>query len=355
MATGAPNAILAINSLDRYNKLPNNIAGGAGILISMTPSLLGQYYDLNAFVADTIPEPCNNFSITSGKLSNYLIQGYIQRMVVSQIQLYYNIPTVNFGLNDTFWICDGRDINNASYYYPVTIPYGFYTPDELAAIVEIQINATPLGLVTSVNVSFDPKRGFIFESTPGFPIMFPDFFELRAALNTQGGASLALLNSNYFNNVARTYKLLGLTVQNSAAATRGGRGVSVRQVAFDYPFFLYTPYIDIYSDILTNYQDVKDTNTSISSAKGLVARIYLSGVGNPQITTDTTALGSAPFVMTADLNSPKIIRWTPDVAVPSLDFQVRDCYGDLIPGPEYGFSTEWQMTLLCVEGREWNS
>jgi hypothetical protein len=83
--------------------------------------------------------------------------------------------------------------------------------------------------------------------------------------------------------------------------------------------------------------------------------VYLSGVGNPQTTSNTSALGTAPFVMTADLNSPKVIRWNPDVAVPSIDFQLRDCYGDFIPGQEEGLHTEFQMTLLCVEGREWNS
>ncbi len=117
------------------------------------------------------------------------------------------------------------------------------------------------------------------------------------------------------------------------------------------PNFLYTPYIDFYSDVLTNYQNMKDTNTSVAKPKGLIARVYLSGNGNLQDQTATMALGSAPFVVTADMNSPKIIRWSPDVAVPSIDFQLRDCYGDLLPtSPDTdALSTEFQMTLLCVE------
>ena len=34
--------------------------------------------------------------------------------------------------------------------------------------------------------------------------------------------------------------------------------------------------------------------------------------------------------MTADLNNCKVIKWTPDVAVPSIDFQLYDQYSDLI-------------------------
>ena len=79
--------------------------------------------------------------------------------------------------------------------------------------------------------------------------------------------------------------------------------------------------------------------------------MYLSGTGNIQDTTNTSTLGSRAFVVTADLNSPKIIRWSPDVAVPSIDFQLVDCYGALIP-VGYGFQTEFQMTLLCSEGND---
>ena len=110
--------------------------------------------------------------------------------------------------------------------------------------------------------------------------------------------------------------------------------------------------------------------------------MYLSGTGSPQptfayypetsytfttnglpsqITGESTsvssgALGSAPFIMTFDLNTPKVVGWSVDTAINSLDFQMRDCYGDLLyvdgfnnTGGFEGFSTEFQMTLLCVE------
>ena len=53
--------------------------------------------------------------------------------------------------------------------------------------------------------------------------------------------------------------------------------------------------------------------------------------------------------MTSDLNSPKVIEWTSDVAVPSIDFQLRDCYVELIPGDVEKYPSEFQMTLLCLE------
>ena len=263
-----------------------------------------------------------SFSIQS---PGALIYGYIQRIVVSQVQVQYNIPTVCKDRNDTLVIAtSGPTFTN------ITIPYGFYAPDELAAALEGLITADPTLSALNMTVVFDNRLGFTFTSTNSTPFYFPDPTPFPGQEVTY-----------------KTYRLLGITIANAVPA--------VSQTSFDYPNFLYTPYIDIFSDVLTNYQNIKDTNTSVAKPKGLIARVYLSGMGNPQITSETAALGTAPFITTADLNSPKVIKWTPDVAVPSIDFQLRDCYGEFIPGQEEGLRTEFQMTLLCVEGREWNS
>jgi hypothetical protein len=192
-----------------------------------------------------------------------------------------------------------------------------------------------------MTVTFDPRYGFVFNSAASqFYFPAPDELDLLGVV---------VMTDALKNNIYKTLRLLGMTIE------QGGGNAANQQISGDYPNFLYTPYIDFYSDILTNYQNVKDTDSSIQKRKGLIARVYLSGAGSPVVTGLTTALGSSSFVVTADLNSPKVIKWTPDTSVPSIDFQLRDSYGDLIPGYEFGFFTEWNMTLLCIEGREWNS
>lgn len=267
-------------------------------------SLLAQYQNSDP--------PCYNFTIQS---PGALIYGYIDRIIVSQIQIQYNIPTVIANKNDTFYI------NQQA----VVIPYGFYTPDDLATVLQVRIRAATN--VIDCLVTFDPQDGFLFTSA-GFTISFTNALAIPTADR---------------DKVLKTYRLLGITKDNITSANI--------QYSRDYPNFLYTPYIDIYSDVLTNYQTVKDTDSSVGKFKGMVARIYLSGTGNVQHTTAETALGSSPFVMTADLNNCKIIKWSPDVAVPSIDFQLYDQYNEFIPGAEEGFSTEFQLTLLCIEGQ----
>jgi hypothetical protein len=278
------------------------VSGSANQPISNT--LLAEYQNSTPY--------SNNFTIQS---PGALIYGYIDRIIVSQIQLQYNIPTVIADKNDTLYVNNRR----------VIIPFGYYTPDILATVLQVQIRSQ--SNVPDCLVEFDPQNGFIFSSST-VPIGFTDPLLVPANIRT---------------NVLKTYRLIGITLADQTA--------SLINYATNYPNFLYTPYIDIYSDVLTNYQTIKDTNTSIQKFKGMVARIYLSGTGNIQVTDPTIALGSAPFVMTADLNNCKVIKWSPDVAVPSIDFQLYDQYSELIPGAEQGFNTEFQITLLCIEGR----
>ena len=328
-----PATIVSVIGAQITINLPVTANSGGNIVVSQSTefnstqnptqnALIGQYRNL--------PPYCNNFTISS---PGALIYGYIDKIIISQIQIQYNIPTVCFGRNDTLVFEWNNNLNSQA----IVIPFGFYTPDELAAAVQTLVTNAPTLAPLAITVTFNERNGFTFvsASTPT-PTLFsfpsPD----------------VLLGLNYttdeINRVLKTYKLFGINFENSEITNQS------TQTSFEYPNFLYTPYIDIYSDILTNYQNIKDTNTSTAKPKGLIARVLLSGVGNPQYTTGTIALGSTPCVMTADLNSPKIIQWSRDIAVPSIDFQLRDCYGEFIPGDVERYPTEFQMTMLCVEG-----
>ena len=285
----------------------------------------------------------NDFIISS---PGALIYGYINKIIVTQIQLQYNIPTVCIGRNDFFHLQFISPIGVFGFGQFI-IPYGFYTPTEMASILQTLIVNTPAFNAVGLTVSYALQFGFIFTSSNNFGLFVPE----PGVLRTVG------FSQEQVDSILKTYKMLGLTAENGIKNPVSSTPTFI--VSSHYPDFLYTPYIDFYSDVLTNYQNVKDTNTSIAKPKGLLARLYLSGTGNIQVQTvsqlaptpliPSEALGSSPFVMTADLNNPKVIQWTRDVAVPSIDFQLRDCYGDLIPGIKEKFPTEFQMTLLCVE------
>jgi len=325
------NAILAISSTDRY---VTNLRGNSNQPVSNT--LAAQYNNGLPY--------SNDFSITA---PNALMNGYIKKIIISQIQLQYNLPTVIPGGNDLLVFAIETSSGSGVFsLLPITIPFGYYSPAELAAVLQTQL----FGIYTPPDRP--PGEEVFFITYSQTSVLNIIFFEIR--LISLGRrfyfptpAQLAINGYNVLDieRILKAYKLFGFTIANDAPETV--------QSSFNSPQLLYTPFIDIYSDALTNYQKLKDTDSSTSRRKGLIARVYVSGVGNPQITLPGINLGSAPFMITIDLNSPKVINWSPDTAINSLDFQMRDCYGDLLfyntPSVNEIFNTEFQMTLLCVE------
>jgi len=372
-----PNAILAISSTDRFLTARNRVLSNTGGVTQATwdqptqNALEAQFFIQNQQTGLFYP-PSNDFILES---SNALMNGYIDKIVVSQIQLQYNVPTISYNRNDIFFILVPQSNGTNPVIYEVRIPYGFYTPTELAVIIQLALDsklAEQGGTAVRINVNYSldsaQEAGGGIGSGYTFTVRAPDsvpiYFLTPVELATAGVERPKIVNC------LKTYKMLGITYVNTINFASIGI-IDDRQVGGQVPDFLYTPYIDIYSDALTSYQNLKDTDTSVSKRKGLIARVYLSGAGIPNITNSTatdasgnlvsfsSSAGSYPFVLTADLNNPKVINWSKDSAINSLDFQLRDCYGDLLfVGPDVPgdlgdiqvFNTEFQITLLCVEG-----
>ena len=349
-----PNAILAISSLDRYTK-PGRNGAVSYVNQPVSNSLVAQYNDA--------PPYANDFSINA---PGALMNGYIDRIIVDQIQLQYNLPTVVPTFNDVIPLfLEASEGAGEFIIYDITLPYGFYNPLELGAMFELRINSI-LGQAGAFSVEYTSLNTYLITSNTNRTFYFPTPDEMVGRYST-----IQIVRN------LKAYKLFGFNTNN--------QNPSLGQQSWTPPQFLYTPYIDIYSDVLTNYQKLKDTDSSITKSKGLIARIYLAGESNPQFTSSylnpttgtftfttsgesitgttstsspmSTSFGSAPFVLTYALNNPKVINWSRDSAINSIDFQVRDCYGDLLfasinaPGTAVeAFQTEFQMTLLCIEG-----
>lgn len=347
----APNSFLLIDSLDRYTT-----KGGT----------LGTQNNLAeaAFFADPNINTCATFTIEN---PGALINGYMKKLTVSQIQVDYRIPTIT-DRNDTIVIYhQGTDT-----FAIINIPIGFYTPLELAAVLQVLIGNEPGFENFRCNLSYfneqptvqgadtsgtiqDPAGNLVYKvelSSTEFPItrtsLFCDNYQ-----SAQPGWTFVnpvdvpvyATNPTLRQNIFRTYRTLGITRQQCLVPD----GTFGYDEIYLYPLqLLYTPYVDIQSFALTQYQTIKDTDTSTAKKAGLIARIYLSGTAGPESLTPTGGIGTTPFWMTADLNNCKVIEWTRDVNVTNLDFRLFDQYGEPIYWtPE--FATEFQLSLLVSE------
>ena len=367
-------AILAINSIDRFTQDtlqtnvpnprydPNNPTAQPRFIEVMAQQNSSLSAALEQGYLGTSISTSNNFSIIS---PGALIYGYIKKIAVSVVQFNYNVPTVIPWKNDILYINVANSQTEESVIFDFVIPWGFYSAAELAAVTQrIMLNndnfSRMVGGVDGFRISFKSESGYVFSvESILVSLYFPTIDTIRdlALFPDDEAASLIVL---------KTYRLFGINLQNSSP--------SQVQYSQAIPTFLYTPYVDIISVALTKYQKIKDTDTSPNKTGSIIARIYLQGVGvaMPQWYSSSlvSALGTAPFTVVQDNNYSKIIRWSREETVNSLDFQLRDQYGELLwakwnpneftlplpydpdtdPRPTMTFNSEFQMTLLCVEG-----
>ena len=306
-----------------------------------------------------VGQPGNKFQLSS---NGAFIYGYMTRIAISQTQVEYRVPTVvpsnnvwpEFANDPTAPLVAGNDVfaidvsgATLAAQHRVRIPYGYYSPIELAAMLQASMRdyAGLETMTVSYSEAYVPPAGanpytgygggnsYIFETDQGNYYRFPTAPELKVRFGEE---------TNQLVSVLKTYRLLGIE-QNGAIAHPLANFYQTQS-----PSFLYTSFIDIVSNNLTKFQKVKDSDTSVYGRVALIQRFYLSNVGNPQATSALYALGSQPFITTSDLNTPKVIRWNKDETVYNLDFELYDQYGDpLFWTPNY--ATEFQMTLMCQE------
>ena len=257
-------------------------------------------------------------------LQQIALNGYMTRLAVSQIQFFWNLPTVINGYNDGFSVVvsAGAGVGTATVY----LDQGFYTPDSLATELENKLNADPTVGAATWTVTYSPVDSQFLISVAGAGSLF---------VVGPYGATV--------NRVTRLYSTMGML-------RTGGTPATVQQSS--QPTMLATRYIDLCSSYLTKFQRVKDVTTLPShTISNVIARIYPTAPNTRVPLTNDGSIGSQPFSLCIDYNTPKFIRWSPEEGVSNFDLQLRDEYGDLIPFDvtNGAYGCEYQLTILATE------
>lgn len=294
-----------------------------------------------------------NFSITK---TESLMPGFITRLGVSEVVFPWAIPNVNLKSQT---IAVSYFLNGAAAeFFSFDIPIGFYTPSQLATIMQSSIRTALLVSSPLVGQSFTMTYGSSVDGSANNVPMF------KYATNVVG-ETIAFFPETpntpaypYSAQSKQLFDLLGFTTINNAPLAAGS-GI--------YTYCQATRYIDIVSSQLTNSQAQKD-QTSQTVARDMLCRIYL-GDGGPggQSTVQPSSStfsppGCAPTVLYRNFTNPKQIQWIPNQNIPGfLQFQVYDDTGDLLDnmvslpvggsatGYVVGGSLDWSMTLLVSE------
>ena len=300
-----------------------------------------------------------NFAI---RKSESLMNGFFTRIGITEINFPWGIPNINEKSRQirVFW---QGPATPATAIQTITIPEGFYTPFELAAAIQAEVQNLSVDLVAAT-VNYGIENGtpcFTYQSggvNPGDPVM----------------AFVPMINGSadypYPNTTKQLFNLMGFTDLNLPLAISG---------LGQYTFCQFTRYVDICCFQLTNNQALKD-QTSQTIARDALCRIYLGdaltpgnipvslkdGSGNPIPNPAFCPPGCAPFTIYRNFTIPKQIQWIPNQPIPGfLAFQVYDDSGQLLseilppttvtplpPDAAYqnqGTYLDWSMTMLVSE------
>lgn len=289
-------ALLGVSSSDRY---PN----------MMTKALNG-----------TSP-----YDVLLTSAQNFL-NGFFTRIALTEVRIPWYLPTItdrNNTITLQYFAGPAPPVS-----YIITLTNGWYTPTTLAAELQAAVRR-PI-----VNGG---------ANLPSFTCTYSGAtFSFSAASNVVGDEFIFLPNATA-NTSSQLFNMMNW--RNNYVATTQISGV---------PSLLSTEYIDVVSSQLTYAQDVKDGDTG-KVTRDVVARIYLAKDG---VDTTPELLGSTPFILYRQFQTPKQIKWNSNLPIGQMEFQLYDDKGNaLTTGVAQTANLEaldnamgdWSITLLVSE------
>ena len=257
-----------------------------------------------------VETPVNNpYDINIYK-NQQIFSGAVSRIFLKELSMPWNIPNVN-ARNNVLYL-QKSDLTEAS----ITVPEAFYLPSELASAIQDLLNDTPNAGANAIfgwdqwscgwnsrNNTFEIYDSVVSPAPSAGPT-FRILPKLRAG-DLPLGASSTLAEMMGFNGTGQQF---------------------LNVVVSSYASMLYTAYVDIQSDIICKNQRVRDTSTNNRTGNNILARVYICPDRTYSV-SDTNIIGTRPFHIREDFNSPKIINWNTEEFLPSANIKLLDDKG----------------------------
>lgn len=335
-------------------------------------------YDADGYIENAYQNP---FDISIYK-PDTIFQGRILRIALTNFNMLWSCPNVNPYNNVLYieWLSpptgelqvhrlfDDKLLDEFGAVDPgQDLPIGFYNGDELAARVQLALNAgsgvadtkTWLCTYNNANSTFtiSPQSSLAFRINPMFG-------------KSKGSYTLPNVTGN--PSYLRTATLAQIMGFSNASKSMGINAIS------DTASLSFTSYVDIVSSELTNYQYIRDFSTSVKTGRNLIARLFLGknmqnlnnqttnwNVGTPdEIVGESyqNQLPSRPFTINYEPINPKFIKWDQRTFLSGLNIKILDEFGNILFDDvrtnavagnlttNAGSSSYCQMTFTVTEG-----
>jgi hypothetical protein len=272
-----------------------------------------------------IQQPWNNFRLQKNEP---LMTAFARRVQVAEVRFPWSIPNITTYNNKIWYQRNGGALTQ------ITLNPGFYTPAQIATAIQAafppaSITVTYSGTTQSFTFTTDAGSDLVLYYDITLPA-FKDFYQFPSLFKTLG---LPVQYSGYLLPI-------------SSSLTGNPTNAS------------YTDYVDITSDKMMTYTDVRDGSSTEGAASSIIARLY----ANDEVSVPATnPITSAPFYIHRQFKNAKNIKWNPEAIIDWCDIQVYDMWGNLVylptnpipqasPTPQVpAFYPDFQITLLASE------
>ena len=271
-----------------------------------------------------------------------IIQGNIKEIAVSEVNFPYDIPNIQNGYN-VFKLVNGGGV----YEFTITVPAGFYNGVELVAAVN--------GLITSEGAAATPPLIPAEMPTLNYDDISNRFYFAAPTTDVGPPGNVWLIESPYTfppagqqsNNLGKDIlSIMGyLPFQNGDNVVDADVGQGRLLFFSNSAPLVFTQYIDMCSSQLCGKQRFSDgSTTNLARRSNVICRLYISD--NIAITTADPE-GVRPFIINRQYFNARVMRWTNDASIGTIDIQLYDDCGQPL-------ATSWaprnyQITFNCYE------
>ena len=275
---------------------------------------------------------------TFNSVGQNIIQGQIDSIAVSEVNFPYDIPNMQAGSNNfLLYLTVGPQVD-----FQVTVPPGFYTGTELATEITALIVAGGLAQAPPVVAADLPTC--VYDTTANrFTFVGPVnpvYAQSWEIITPFTNPSPVLLPSN--NLGKDILSIMGFPPESAPLQIGPGPGGVQVGVGGSAPL-AFTQYIDICSPQLCKFQYFRDgTTTNLARRSDVICRLYIAN----NVATQEEE-GTRPFVIHRQYKNARVMRWTADNSVGTIDIQLFDDVGQPL-------LTSWtprpyQITFNCYE------
>lgn len=275
-----------------------------------------------------------------------LLFGYMTRLSLTEIAMEWSTPNVN-ERNNTFTFVfttfnEPGPPERTDIICRVALEEQFYLPQELATALQTQLNAlnNDVGQATwSVTYSARSNKFTIaLVSDEGTQHAFCPLppgiaWTIDESISPAGvTVPTGIVQDDLTYVMGLTVPYQYITSAGESASAPSGLSTSV---IGGYAPMVYTPYVDIVSNIVTKNQAVQDNDTTLRNGTAKLARIYLRNeniescfdTDDAGDVTKCNIVGCRPFSFRREFKNPKVIMWNTTENVDIIDLQVIDRLG----------------------------